>query len=198
MTSPAVIHSDAYMTNDCIYLAEESAAFKYSREQYGDLSNMSNGMPIYVNGLKFQSSEGLYQALKHPTDPELQAVIGTARSGMDAKRSAYSQDPCPNWMDIRINAMRFTLAMKVQRHYKRLMPVLKSTKGLYIVENSSRDTFWGANPIVPTRSYKGSNVLGKIWMELTEASSPAQYVKSVDLDGLLINGVCVTNEWLLH
>ena len=197
MLEPAVIHSNAYMTHDSIYLAEESAAFKYSREQYGDLSNMSGGMPITVNGLRFQSSEGVYQALKHPGNTSLQAEIGSARSGMDAKRIAYRDEPCPNWMDIRINAMRITLAFKVQYHYQRLMPVLKSTKGLYIVENSSHDPFWGAKPN-PGNTYMGSNVLGKIWMELTEADSPEQYAKSIDCTGLAIGGLSAAHEWLLR
>ena len=52
------------------YPQDTSAAFKRSKDQYGKLSNMTGGFSLTVNGLTFQSPEGLYQALKFPSNPQ--------------------------------------------------------------------------------------------------------------------------------
>lgn len=57
------------------------AAFMRSRERHGELSNMTFGFPLQLNGLTLQSSEGLYQALKFPSHPEVQRTIASQRSG---------------------------------------------------------------------------------------------------------------------
>ena len=144
------------------YPCDTSAAFKRSRDQYGKLSNMTGGFPLRVNGLTFQSPEGLYQALKFPGKPELQKRIGTQSSGMSAKTAAYDRNnkPMPGWDSVRVQAMVYTTAVKLAQHPNIFTKVLMETGTLHIVENSSRDSFWGAAPRSGT--YQGVNVLGKI------------------------------------
>ena len=144
------------------YNESECAAFMRSRERYGDLSNMTHGFPIEVNGMSFQSSEGLYQAMKFPHNTGRQLDIAHARSGMDAKKVAYLPD-CPltpDWDDFRIDAMAVTVALKLLQHPDRFGQALVQTSGLTIVEKSYRDDFWGAHPC--GNNFTGANVLGKL------------------------------------
>ena len=98
----------------------QSAVFFRSREKHGDLSNMTRGFPLRVNGLEFQGPEGLYQALKFPQNAPLQARIGRERSGMDAKKTAYAhhQDFNADWDSVKLDAMAFTLAIKLLQNPK--------------------------------------------------------------------------------
>ena len=144
------------------YPQDTSAAFKRSKDQYGKLSNMTGGFSLTVNGLTFQSPEGLYQALKFPSNPQFQKNIGTQSSGMSAKTAAYDRNnkPMQGWDSIRVQAMVYTTAVKLAQHPRIFTEALMETGTLHIVENSSRDSFWGAAPRSGT--YQGVNVLGKI------------------------------------
>ena len=135
------------MTNT--YQANEVAAFMRSREAYCDLSNMTGGMPICINGIRFQSSKGLYQALKYPNQPELQQRIGAAPSRMAAKRVAYHKDNpaiTEGWEHLRYDAMRLALAEKLRQNSQRFAAALEKTGCRPIVEKSYRDQYWGARP----------------------------------------------------
>ena len=183
------------MTNR--YDAQQAAAFMRSKERHGDLSNMTGGMPISVNGIRFQSSEALYQALKYPQHPELQERIGSARSGMDAKRVAYEPDfPIrADWDDIRIDAMRYTVAHKLGQNPRRFGAALLATGKLPIVEKSYRDPFWGA---VPQGQYLvGANHLGRILTDLRDlllahsedtAQSARAFIAQTETHHLFVNG----------
>ena len=144
------------------YEAQKASAFMRSREQHGSLSNMTGGFPLRVNGMKFQSPEGLYQALKFPHEPSRQAAIAKAPSGMQAKRTAYAAGakPMPSWDDVRVQAMAYTIAVKLAQHPDTFGTALRATGQRPIVERSNRDVFWGANP--SGAILKGRNVLGKI------------------------------------
>ena len=94
---------------------EECAVFFRSRERHGDLSNMTGGFSLKVNGMDFQGPEGLYQALKFPEHPALQREIGRERSGMEAKKTAYAHRTGfhPKWDGVKLDAMAFTLGIKL-------------------------------------------------------------------------------------
>ena len=93
------------------HIPADCAVFFRSRKRHGQLSNMTHGFPLAVNAVSFQGPEGLYQALKFPHDPTFQRLIGAQRSGMDAKRTAYTRkDTVPTWDSFRADAMAFTLA----------------------------------------------------------------------------------------
>ena len=141
------------------------APFRKTREQWGGFSNMAGGFPVTVNGMTFQSSEGLYQALKFPHDTTAQRAIAQASNGYRSKIMAYApgNKPMPGWDEVRIDAMRVALAFKLDQQ-PRFGAMLISSAGRTIVENSSRDPFWGARPV--NGGYQGSNILGKLLTEL--------------------------------
>ena len=144
------------------YPAANTAAFMRSRDRYGKLSNMTGGFPLNVNEITFQSPEGLYQALKFPDHANFQKLIAAQRSGMDAKKAAYTKTPplIAEWDSLRIQAMAFTIALKLSQHPKTFGDALKETENLFIVEKSFRDPFWGAKP--DGQHLTGINALGKI------------------------------------
>lgn len=49
----------SHTTTPTVYDPDAVCAFMCSRERYGALSNMTGGFPLIVNGLEFQSGEGL-------------------------------------------------------------------------------------------------------------------------------------------
>ena len=153
--------------NTRYHLIDHPAAFRKSRERWGEFSNMTGGFPITVRDLRFQSSEGLYQALKFPHSPRRQREIALAPNGFLAKRVAYApgEQPHPHWDDQRIDAMRVALAFKLFQN-PRFHAALLDTGNRDIVENSSRDPFWGARP--DHFGFTGCNVLGKLLMELRQ------------------------------
>ena len=178
------------------YQLTESAAFRRSRDAYGQLSNMTWGYPLNVNGLTFQGPEGLYQAMKFPDHPEIQRSIAAARSGMEAKRAAYDQpeQPMAGWDQLRIQAMALTLAIKLMQHPAKFERALRETVDRDIVENSHRDPFWGARPV--PGGYSGTNVLGRLLTalrnHLDETGEPEKaadrLLTGVKIDGFTING----------
>lgn len=181
----------SYPQNNC-------AAFRRSRDAHGDLSNMTWGFALTVNKLRFQGPEGLYQALKYPDRPEIQRQIAGARSGMDAKRTAYEHShQLAQWNSIRINAMAFTLAVKLNQHPGRFGRALAETARLDVVENSLRDPFWGAKPA--NGALNGVNVLGRLLTALRDHLQDAgdarqaaeRLLHEVDLAGLDVNGAPV-------
>ena len=151
------------------YRKEDCAHFMRSRDRYGKLSNMTFGFPLEVNGLRFQGPEGLYQALKFPQDQQHQALIAQQRSGMEAKRVAYSNPNVrPDWDEIRVEAMAYTLSVKLLHHPGEFGTELLSSGKVPIVEMSRRDDFWGAKPTREGNPLVGANVLGQLLTELRD------------------------------
>lgn len=171
------------------------AAFLRSKGRYGQLSNMTSGYPLKVNELTFQGPEGLYQALKYPHRPQAQLRIAAANSGMQAKKVAYHYtDPRPDWEDIKLTAMAYTLAEKFCQHPAKFTAALQETVNLDIVERSYRDQFWGAIP--KGSNLQGTNALGKLLTKLRDFllqhpdqkhQAVAKFLQGQDLHILVIN-----------
>ena len=188
------------MTNDktTTYQKGKCAFFMRSRDQYGKLSNMTFGFPLKVNGMQFQGPEGLYQALKFPHNPRHQARIAQQQSGMEAKKTAYQNpDVRPDWEEIRVDAMAYTLAVKLQQHPSAFGEELLSTKKLPIVEMSTRDSFWGAKPEQGATTLIGTNILGQLLTSIRDelreqkgwiGKTVASYLTGVKTNTLVING----------
>ena len=184
-------------TNTTSYKSGEIAHFMRSRDQHGKLSNMTFGFPLKVNGLCFQGPEGLYQALKFPHDSEHQKLIAGERSGMEAKRRAYQNSSTrPDWDDVKVDAMAYTLAQKLSQHPGEFSAALLTTGENPIVEMSHRDSFWGAKPEQGYAILTGINVLGQLLTILREqlrrhdshpGAAAAAYLKDVKTGKLSIN-----------
>ena len=151
------------------YDPASSCVFRFSRDEWGAFSNFFPSIrPIAAAGLKFSTSEHLYQAAKFRGSPDIQALVAgasSARNAADMGRNTANK-PDADWNDRRINAMRWIIRMKREANPKLLDGLLQKSGDRPIVEHSSRDSFWGARP--KGGKLVGQNILGRLWMELRQ------------------------------
>lgn len=174
------------------YPRAESVVFLKTTGLFGGLSNMSGGYPIRVNGIRFLTSEALYQACRFPHLPDVQRMIIGENSPMTAKMKSkpYRKDSRPDWDRVRIKVMRWCLRVKLAQNWEMFSELLLRTGDRPIVEESRRDDFWGAKP-QNEQSLVGMNVLGRLLMELREsvkARGPAgfQAIEAPDIPEFLL------------
>jgi len=153
------------------YPRQGSVVFLKTKEKWGELSNMCAGFPLRVNGIDIRTSEALYQTCRFPDYPEVQQAIIEQKSPMNAKnvskphRAGKSR---ADWEQVHIDVMRWCLRVKLAQHVDAFGGLLWMTGQRPIVEESSkRDDYWGTVP-QEDGSLMGSNVLGKLLMELRE------------------------------
>jgi type I restriction enzyme S subunit len=176
------------------YWPDECVVFRKTKEEYGGLSNMAAGFPLFVNGRVIWSSEALYQACRFPLRPEVQEVILAERSPMTAKMKSkhFREFTRSDWEIIKIKVMRWCLRVKLAQNWDEFGRLLLSTGQRPIVEESHRDTFWGAERL-KNGTLVGTNVLGRFLMELRrELIAPtSQQLRSVpvpDIPNFLLLG----------
>lgn len=152
------------------YERKQCASFRKTGDQLGGLSNMAPGYPLDVSGIRFRTSEALYQALRFPHLPEVQQLIIDEVSPMTAKMKSkpFRVQSRPDWEGpVRVRAMRWCLRVKLAQNWEKFSRLLLSTGELPIVEESRKDDFWGAKP-TERGTLIGRNVLGRMLMELRE------------------------------
>jgi ribA/ribD-fused uncharacterized protein len=143
---------------------------------------MAAGFPLSVRtetGVHAaRTSEALYQAMRFPTEPDVQKAILEERSPMSAKMVAkkYCERTRFDWevevegaRPVRIQAMEWVLWSKLAQHRETWGAVLEETQTLPIVERSRRDRFWGAVLEETTGILYGENRLGRMLSELRTA-----------------------------
>ena len=152
-----------YNRNECI-------TFRKTQEDFGGLSNMAGGYPLKVNGIHILTSEALYQACRFPHLPEIQKVIISQKSPMTAKMKSkpYRDQSRPDWEQIKVEVMRWCLRVKLLQNWDKFGRLLLDTDDKAIVEDSSKDSFWGAIPTDDNNQLIGVNALGRLLMELRE------------------------------
>lgn len=130
---------------------------------------MAGGYPILVNGIRIFTSEALYQACRYPHLPDIQRMIIGQTSPMTAKMRSkpYRDKTREDWLQVRVRVMRWCLKAKLYQNWQSFSELLLKTDDLPIVEESRKDTFWGAIP-VDAETLFGANVLGRLLMELRE------------------------------
>ena len=151
------------------YHAKDVVRFRKTAEEFGGLSNMAPGYPIVVLGHHIRSSEALYQACRFPHLPEVQLMILNEGSPMTAKMRSkpYRKDSRPDWDEVRVKVMRWCLRVKLIHNWQKFSELLLSTENRPIVEDSRKDSYWGAMPH-NNATLNGQNVLGRLLMELRE------------------------------
>jgi putative DNA methylase len=151
------------------YRVAECVSFRSTKEKFGGLSNMAGGFPLRVNGILIPSAEAIYQACRFPRRPDVQKLIIEQRSPMTAKMVSkpYRGETRPDWNQIRVRVMRWTLRVKLAMHWPEFGGLLLATGDRPIVEDSRRDDFWGAMR-QDNGTLVGMNVLGRLLMELRE------------------------------
>jgi ribA/ribD-fused uncharacterized protein len=149
------------------YRTQDVVRFRKTSEEFGGLSNMAPGFPILVLGHRIRTSEALYQACRFPHMPEVQKIILTEASPMTAKMRSkpYRKNARPDWDDVRVKVMKWCLRVKLAHNWRKFSDLLLSTGEHPIVEDSRKDSFWGAIP-QDDDTLSGQNVLGRLLMDL--------------------------------
>jgi ribA/ribD-fused uncharacterized protein len=149
-----------------IYPVGGVCAFWTTRVEHGEFSNMASGFPLQVGAHRFGSSEALYQAFRFTEFPDIQRTIYEAISPRMAKQRAYDYLPLTrdDWKLIRRDVMRWVIHVKAAQHKKEFTFSLLQTGDVPVVEESTKDVYWGAVRIGD--SLIGMNVLGRLLMEL--------------------------------
>lgn len=130
---------------------------------------------VTVEGVPFDCTERLFQEMKI-ADPECLRLIDTKPCGICFKRQMakilkeHGQEWRTDWQDIIMDAMKFCLQKKYEQS-KAFRDELERSKGLYIVEDETKhlhgkEPLWGASQV--SGMFRGSNVLGKLLMELRD------------------------------
>jgi ribA/ribD-fused uncharacterized protein len=151
------------------YTKKEVIFFRTTTGEFGPLSNMAPDFPIFLFGVRISTAEALYQACRFPDDPDVQRLIVDQLSPMTAKMKSkkYRSRTREDWDDVRVNIMRWCLRAKLQNNWERFGRVLERTGDCPIVEESTKDEFWGAKPN-GDGSLIGMNALGRLLMELRD------------------------------
>jgi ribA/ribD-fused uncharacterized protein len=154
-----------------IYNASEIVFFKKTKEAFGGLSNMAAGFPLEINGVPMLTSEALYQACRFPHLPEVQQLIIKERSPMTAKMigKPYRSQSREDFEDIKVEIMRWCLRVKLAQNFIEFGRLLLTTNNKPIVEDSHKDSFWGAvRDKKDGDILRGVNALGRLLMQLRE------------------------------
>ena len=152
-----------------IYDRDEVCPFRFTREAWGEFSNFAPlAAPIAAGPWTFSTSEHLYQAAKFGDAPAVQCRIAGAPTAREAAAIGRGERAGldPRWNEQRVNVMRWVLRMKREANAAAIDAVLTASGDRAIVEVSTRDPWWGAKPAGD--SYRGANVLGRLWMELRQ------------------------------
>jgi ribA/ribD-fused uncharacterized protein len=141
---------------------------KYSEFPKGNLawafSNFS-AHPVEAYGMKWKTSEHLYQALKFlPHDYDYAMKIHYSKSPMQAKILGNSREhPLrQDWEEVKNDIMYYCVLAKILQHPE-IEEYLLSTGSSELIEDSPTDYYWGIG-----RKGTGKNMLGVTLMKIRE------------------------------
>lgn len=150
-------------------------SFTKVRLPYGWLGNMAP-YPVIHQDIRWPTTEHLFQALRFMSDDPVRELIRAALSPMAAKFKAKEfigkMIIAPRGQ-ADVENMRMVIKLK-HDSYPDLRKWLQETGDATIIEDCSARAnvsglFWGAAMDYDSASWKGENVLGKLWMERREA-----------------------------
>jgi predicted NAD-dependent protein-ADP-ribosyltransferase YbiA (DUF1768 family)/O-acetyl-ADP-ribose deacetylase (regulator of RNase III) len=139
----------------------KSAVFFRGADEYGPLMNMTPRFPYEDGGVRYGSGEHQYQAMRYPHRPDIQERIIGAKDAFEAKKIAYEHidETRPDWKEINLEAMAYVVSRRRDQipDVRRLQDQAHE-RGVTIVEQSSKDRFWGA--VEQGGKLSGRNMLG--------------------------------------
>lgn len=179
-----------------IYKVEESCVFRKTKELFGGLSNMASGFPLKINGIFILTSEALYQACRFPHMQDVQKKICLEKSPMSAKMVSkpFRPQSRSDWDNVRVDIMYWCLKVKLAQNFISFGQLLETTYDKPIVEDSSKDPFWGAIKDKENESIlKGTNALGRLLMKLRQEYNSEKrfellYVEPLTIPNFLFYG----------
>ena len=152
-----------------IYNRDEACGFRFTNAPWGEFSNFAPlAAPIAAGPWAFRTSEHLYQAAKFGAAPAVQRRIAGAPTAREAaaigRGTAAGLDPL--WNEQRVNVMRWVLRMKREANAPAIAP--PSPRPASAPSSRSRRATPGGGARPAGDSYRGDNVLGRLWMELRQ------------------------------
>lgn len=135
----------------------------YPREFY-PLDNFSS-FKVEWNGHLYASVEEAYQAASFMgSDEELVEKVKKSHSAHEAQKIVIDNKDKqrPDWNEVKVSIMEELLRLKIEQN-PYVKKKLLQTEDYLIVEDSTKDDFWGWGP-----NRDGFNQLGKLWMKLRE------------------------------
>jgi hypothetical protein len=133
--------------------------------------------------------------------PEIQRLILEEHSPMSAKMKSkpFRKDSRRDWDNVRVPIMRWCLRVKLLQNWDTFSAALLATGHLPIVEESRRDTFWGAKP--SGDALEGENRLGKLLTHLRDdllagRISKSDVVEPPRIEEFLLGGRPVEPIWV--
>jgi ribA/ribD-fused uncharacterized protein len=176
------------------YPRAECVVFRKTKETWGGLSNMAAGFPLSIAGVRILTSEALYQACRFPNRPDVQRAIIEEKSPMSAKMvgKPFRAETRSDWHQVRVDVMRWCLRVKLKQNWASFEGLLRGTGNRDIVEDSHKDTFWGAKASKENSDVLiGENVLGRLLVELRQEVVSGMRTATTAVDPLHIP------DWLL-
>lgn len=158
---------------------------------------MAGGFPLCVNGIDIRTSEALYQACRFPGYPGIQRLIIDQHSPMAAKMKSklHRNKSRSDWGKVRVSIMRWCLRVKLAQNWLDFSRLLLKSGNHPIVEQSRKDSFWGAK-VIENDTLVGMNVLGRLLMELREEVIREEenllFLEPVNISDFLLDGQEIT------
>ena len=117
---------------------------------------------IELDGKKWPTVEHYFQAMKFPTNPDIQEEIRSAKTPAQAKTLGRKGSPIrDDWETYRMEVMERAVREKFSDRHPELKAKLLSTNDVLLRDGSPMDNFWGIG-----RKKLGMNHLGKILMKI--------------------------------
>lgn len=179
------------------YKYSDVCHFRKTKELYGELSNMCSGFPVKVNGIHILTSEALYQACRFPHLPDVQKKIIYEKSPMTAKMvgKPFRSNSRQDWDNKRVDIMYWCLRVKLAQNFITFGQLLEKTCDKAIVEDSSKDPFWGAVKDKKDETILvGVNALGRLLMKLRQEYNSANRFDLLFVEPLSIPNFSLYDE----
>lgn len=179
------------------YPQDSVATIRKADEEWGILGNMPK-CAITLDGVEFPSSEHIFQIMKFSDTAARKELLadksGFAMKKFTMKRLLKAGARChENWEEHLLDIMKFALVKKYEQSETFRSELQRTADlGLYIAEDeTSRQKgkpadCWGV--VLQDGEYVGSNVLGRLLMELRDNDGQLEYVlpeKFTDFSDLL-------------
>jgi len=175
-----------YNLKDCI-------VFQNLNDEFGAFSNVAEGFPLEINGIKTYGVETLFQAMKFPKYPDIQkmAIEATNPLTIEKQMKQYSKPPFirEDWEEVKVAIMEWCIRVKYVQHLLNLRILISKTHSKPIVASSIKDKFWGAVPLKKNPDYLvGINVLGQMWMKIRNDHFHQLTVNPLDINDFILYG----------
>jgi predicted NAD-dependent protein-ADP-ribosyltransferase YbiA (DUF1768 family) len=175
-------YPDYYSWNS--YPVDQCIPIRSNNDEWGILGNFFN-TPILVNNIPFRNSEQLFQMMKF-SDKDILLDIYNANGmtiKMKSKKWQKARRARADWGMMIVDTMKFCLLQKY-RQCQTFRDELERSRGKFIVEDETtrKSTSWGTQLI--NDHYEGSNLLGRLLMELRDNGKLEYHLPDDALDFL--------------